>query len=86
MRVILLVEPDQAEREVLIDECREVGLVVTINDPHEACTVLHSLKFDLAIVGRERLAEPSFGVLFSTLRLIAPHTKLLSFPLPSCPP
>lgn len=86
MRVILLVEPDQAEREFLIDQCSDVGLIITIDDLHEACAVLHTLKFDLAIVGRERLAEPSFGLLFSSLRLIAPQTKLLGLPLPSCPP
>ncbi len=33
MRVILLVEPDQAEREVLIDECSGIGVVITIDDP-----------------------------------------------------
>jgi hypothetical protein len=86
MRVILLVEPDQAEREILIDECNSVGLVITIDDPSEACALLQTLKFDIAVVGRERLDEPSFGVFFSSLRLTAPHTTLLSLPLPSCPP
>lgn len=86
MRIILLVEPDQAEREILIDECSSVGLVITIDDPREACAVLQTLKFDLVAVSRERLAEPSFGVFFSSLRLTSPYTKLLSLPLPSCPP
>jgi hypothetical protein len=86
MRLILLVEPDQAERELLIDECGDVGLIITIDNPREACAVLRTLKFDLAIVGQERLSEPSFGALFAYLRITAPHTKLLSLPLPSCPP
>lgn len=86
MRVILVVEPDQAEREILVDECDGVGLVITINDPYEASSLLQTLKFDLAIVGVGRLKEPSFSVFFASLKLTAPHTKLLSLPLASCPP
>jgi hypothetical protein len=86
MRVILVVEPDQAECELLVGECSDAGLVIAVDDPVEASMILQTLRFDLAIVGVERLAEPSFGVLFSSLRLRAPGTRLLSLPLPSCPP
>lgn len=86
MRAILLVEPDQAERKILVEECADVGLVITIDDPSDACALLQALSFDLAVVAEERLAEPSFGVFFSSLRLTAPRTKLIGLPLPSCPP
>jgi hypothetical protein len=86
MRVILLVEPDQAEREVLMEECNGSGFVITISDPIDACAILKALTCDLAVVAEERLLEPSFGIFYSTLRLTAPRTKLLSLPLPSCPP
>ncbi len=86
MRVILVVEQDQTEREILVDECDGVGLIITINDPYEACSILQTLKFDLAIVGVGRLEEPSFSTFFAALKLTAPHTRLLSLPLASCPP
>lgn len=86
MRAILLVEPDQAERQLLIEECADVGLIIVIDDPSDACAILQALSFDLAVVSEEWLVEASFGVFFSSLRLTAPRTKLISLPLPSCPP
>jgi hypothetical protein len=86
MRVILVVEPDQAECEVLIEECNGSGFIIAISDPKDACGVLQALTVDLAVVAEERLKAPAFGIFFASLRLTAPRTKLLSLPLPSCPP
>lgn len=86
MRVILVVEPDQDERELLLYECEGVGLVIAVDDPDQACDMIKSLRFDIVVVSQARLVESSFGMVFSSLRLNAPGTRLLTFPLPSCPP
>lgn len=77
MRVIFIVELEPSKRRVLTEKFGKTGMPIEFGNPVTASIALHGIKAEVVVINSANLTKPSFGVLLSTMRLMAPKAELV---------
>lgn len=80
MQVVLIVEPHLCDPRKLREVCGAGSIPVQVASPLLATYALHAVQFDVVVVPREQVDERAYAALFSTMRLVAPASILVSAP------
>lgn len=78
MKTVLVVEPNAFIAETLAKSFAAENIVLEAHGPYMAVRAIHAIQFDIVIVSKEREHDPGYPALFSTMRVIAPGTRILS--------
>lgn len=78
LKTVLVVEPNALVAATIAKSFAPENIVLETHDPYMAARAIHAIQFDVVIVSKEREYFPGYPALFSTMRAIAPGTRLLS--------
>ena len=76
-KIVLVIEPHRFEQQELKSRAGYESIRLEISSAARAVRALHALHFDAVIVPVERVEEMEYTALFSTMSLVAPHTKII---------
>ena len=76
-KVVLVIEPHRIELQELRIHVGQESIPVEISSAARAVRAIHALHFDAVIVPVERVEEMEYTALFSTMSLVAPHTRII---------
>lgn len=80
MHVVLVVEPEAADADQVLQRLGRESIAVCVTSPLQAVYALHAVQFNSVIVAVDRLDAHDYATLFSTLRMSAPTTAVICAP------
>ena len=75
--VVLVVDPSQLQSWQVQDWKRKNVIVIETAGPSQAVRAMHAVQFDVVLVAATRAQHHDYLALFSTMRLVAPSTRLV---------
>lgn len=76
--VVLVVDPSQLQSWQVQDWKWKNVIVFEAAGPSQAVRAMHAVQFDVVVVAASRAQQNDYLALFSTMRLVAPSTRLVS--------
>lgn len=80
MHVVLVVEPEVADADQVLQRLGRDCIVIRVASPLQAVYALHAVQFTSVIVAIDRADKHDYASLFATLRTGAPGTVAICVP------